>query len=99
MLGLMSFPEATSAVAHTTWGEEFQWGLTQMLLADLVDHVSLLWWTKTEDGQKDRNRPLPIPRPGVEVSEDTEGRGSITERIGEAVDLETVNKMLADLWD
>lgn len=30
------------------------------LLALSVDYLSLLWWSKTEDGQKNRNRPQSV---------------------------------------
>lgn len=33
-------------------------------LADLVDIGMLLLWSKTEDGQDNRNRPHPVWRPG-----------------------------------
>lgn len=32
----------------------------QFLLASIVDRLSLLWWAKTEDGQKGINKPLMI---------------------------------------
>lgn len=44
-----------------------RWGYTEYLLADLIDLVALLWWAKTEDGQKNRNRPKPTPRQGVKA--------------------------------
>lgn len=31
--------------------------LTHLLMANAVDKLSMLWWAKTEDGQKNRNRP------------------------------------------
>lgn len=34
--------------------------LEEFLLAALVDRVSLLVWSKTEDGQKNRNKPKSI---------------------------------------
>lgn len=33
---------------------------TEMLLAACLDRLSMLWWSKTEDGQKNRNRPKSI---------------------------------------
>lgn len=41
------------------------WTNSEMLLAELVDTFRLNLWTKTKDGSKNRNRPKPIPRPGV----------------------------------
>ena len=45
--------------------EERPWDPTRMLLAEMVDMLRLLYWAKTEDGSKGRNRPDPITRPGV----------------------------------
>lgn len=36
-----------------------------MLLASAVDELAILKWQKTKAGQKNRDRPEPIPRPGV----------------------------------
>lgn len=40
-----------------------------MLLATVADGIHWLQWSKTKDGQKNRNRPKPIQRPGVEHDE------------------------------
>lgn len=37
-----------------------------MLLAAIADALAWLQWAKTKDGRKNRNRPDPIERPGVE---------------------------------
>lgn len=34
--------------------------LEQMLLGRIADELALIFWTKTKDGQKNRNRPRPI---------------------------------------
>ena len=34
--------------------------LSESLLALSVDYLSLIWWSKTEDGQKNRNRPQSV---------------------------------------
>ena len=34
--------------------------LEQMLLGRIADELALIFWTKTKDGQKNRNRPKPI---------------------------------------
>lgn len=39
-------------------GQPFPLNLT--LLASAVDRLGLLWWSKTEDGQKNKNRPPSI---------------------------------------
>lgn len=47
-------------------GEEWQWAyLSNHLLALLGDELAWSNWTKTKDGQHNRRRPDPIPRPGV----------------------------------
>lgn len=35
------------------------------LLAFIADRLAWIQWSKTEDAKKRRNRPKPIPRPGV----------------------------------
>lgn len=42
------------------------WTKTEHLLAGMLDYLALQWWAKTKDGEKNRNRPKPVPRPGVE---------------------------------
>ncbi|OBF29834.1 hypothetical protein A5720_11955 [Mycolicibacterium conceptionense] len=42
------------------------WTRTNMLLAAIADALAWLQWAKTKDGRKNRNRPDPIERPGVE---------------------------------
>lgn len=41
------------------------WGLSEHLLAVVADAVIAGNWMQSKDGQKNRNRPKPIPRPGV----------------------------------
>lgn len=45
------------------------WGLSEQLLADIADKLAIQIWFKTKDGQKGRNRPKPIKRPGVDPNE------------------------------
>ncbi|MFI5781207.1 DUF5361 domain-containing protein [Nocardia sp. NPDC051570] len=54
---------ALMAAAHP---DAARWGQSEFLLAELVDLTALLLWAKTKDGAKNRNRPRPYPRPGVE---------------------------------
>ncbi|AYG02367.1 hypothetical protein D7I44_01675 [Gryllotalpicola protaetiae] len=63
------------------------WGLREQLLAAAVDALRLLWWAQTADAEKNRNRPKPIPRPGVKKA----GR---TTR-GQAMPLEELKRQLA----
>lgn len=55
--------------------EDRAWTLDRMLMADMADTLRLLMWAKTEDGQKGRNQPERIPRPGVS-DRDVEAIGS-----------------------
>lgn len=55
-----------SALMRSKHPETYIWGQVEHLLADIFDVESLLLWAKTKDGQKNRNRPDPYPRPGVE---------------------------------
>lgn len=43
---------------------DHMWGLPEFLLADVADTLHALFWAKTKDGSKNRNRPKPIERPG-----------------------------------
>lgn len=56
---------AGSAYYASESGEESLWGVQEYLMANLVDLTNVLVWFKTKDGQKGRNRPKPIPRPGM----------------------------------
>lgn len=53
-----------SAVAREM-NPEYAWGVTEHLLATAVDTLRLLVWMQSKDGAKNRNRPKPLPRPGV----------------------------------
>lgn len=48
--------------------DEAGWTLTNHLLAMIADALRWLQWAKTKDGQKNRNRPDPITRPGVRAA-------------------------------
>ena len=41
------------------------WGLQEFLQAEMVDVLRSLFWAKTKDGAKNRNRPKPVERPGA----------------------------------
>jgi hypothetical protein len=55
----------TSALSRAMHAEEAPWGLSEHLLAVLADAVIAGNWMQSRDGQKNKNRPKPIPRPGV----------------------------------
>ncbi|WP_280438926.1 DUF5361 domain-containing protein [Nocardia cyriacigeorgica] len=77
-----------SALARAQRPNEWQWGLNELLLAAAVDALHLLVWSKTKDAQRGgRNRPKPIPRPGV----------AGPERIGDAMPIEQLNELIG--WE
>lgn len=45
--------------------DTFRWNLAEQLLAAAVDALVTGNWLQSKDGQKNRNRPTPIERPGV----------------------------------
>lgn len=73
---------------YRTLMPDWAWGLSEMLIADVADTLRRLWWAKTRDGQKGRNPPKPIPRPGI----------AKPERIGDApVSIADMNDFLG--WE
>lgn len=70
-----------------TFNPDWMWGLQEMLLADVVDSLRWLVWAKTKDAQKGRNRPKPVPRPGVPKPE----------RIGDKASVADMNQFLG--WE
>lgn len=66
---IVSCPKADSALARAFRGDEWPWGLSEMLQADIADSLRFLVWAKTSDARRNRNRPKQIPRPGVEGPE------------------------------
>lgn len=65
-----------SAIARAVEPEQSAWGLTEQLLALVADYSATLMWLQTADAEKGRNRPRPIPRPGVEPDVDVQKFGS-----------------------
>lgn len=55
-----------SALQASMDPENARWGLSDHLLAVIADAVIAGNWMQSKDGQKNRHRPKPIPRPGVE---------------------------------
>ena len=52
------------------------WGLSEHLLALVGDYLAQSVWLNSADAEKGRNRPQPIPRPGVGPDEDKRTFGS-----------------------
>lgn len=61
---LTRMPPDRSALSAERHPEDAPWSLSEHLLAESVDSLRMLLWAKTKDGQKNRNRPKPIERPG-----------------------------------
>lgn len=60
-----------SALARAVQPDASPWTLEAQLLAEAVDGVRWLQWSKTKDAERNRNRPKPFPRPGVTDQEKT----------------------------
>jgi hypothetical protein len=54
-----------TALARAVRGDDWPWGLQEMLLADVADSLHWLQWAQTEAARKKRGQPKPIPRPGI----------------------------------
>ena len=65
-----------SAIARAVEPEQAAWGLSEQLLALVADYLAWMQWAQSEDGEKRRNRPKPIPRPGFEPDEEQRVIGS-----------------------
>lgn len=65
-----------SAYFRATHPDSWNWDNNAMLQASMVDLLNILVWFKTADGQKGRNRPKMVPRPGVEPDKDSKKIGS-----------------------
>jgi hypothetical protein len=65
----------SSAYARLSAPETVEWGLTEQLLAAAVDALAISNWIAS--GANRRDRPRPIPRPGVEPETTTYGKGAI----------------------
>ena len=66
-----------SALYRALLGDDSDWNTTNQLLAMVADHLAVANWFQTKDGQKGKNRPKQIPRPGVRDEEEhTYGKGT-----------------------
>ena len=71
-----------SAYFRVTHPDTWNWDNKAMLQASMVDLLNILVWFKTADGQKGRNRPKLVPRPGVEPDKDTKHHGKGVPAVG-----------------
>jgi hypothetical protein len=63
---IVQYQSPDSALHRAMHPDAAPWGLSEHLLAVVADAVIAGNWMQSKDGQKNRNRPKPIPRPGVE---------------------------------
>ncbi|MFB7720738.1 DUF5361 domain-containing protein [Nocardia sp. NPDC056100] len=82
---IVKFLPPDSALTRHMYAETSRWQLDQYLLADMADCLRWLVWSKSDDARHGRNRPEPIPRPGLES-----GR----EKLGTATDINQINEFL-----
>lgn len=62
---IVKYQPETSALHRAMHPDAAPWGLSEHLLAVVADAVIQGNWMQSRDGQKNRNRPKPIQRPGV----------------------------------
>lgn len=65
----------TSAVYRSVAGPDWEWDLANQLRAASVDALNGANWQRGSG--KDRDRPKPIPRPGVEPDAKSWGKGAL----------------------
>ncbi|MFD7843997.1 DUF5361 domain-containing protein [Nocardia sp. NPDC059764] len=85
LMALVKFLPPESALLRSMQPEAHKWQLDQYLLAEMSDCLRWLVWAKSEDAKHGRNRPEPIPRPGLE---------SNRERVGTAMRVDRMNEFL-----
>lgn len=62
---IIRYQPQTSALFREMHPDAAPWGLSEHLLAVVADAVVAGNWMQSRDGQKNRNRPKPIQRPGI----------------------------------
>ena len=65
LLVIVQHSERGTALQNSMHPDAAPWGLSEHLLAVVADAVIAGNWMQSRDGQKNKNRPKPIPRPGV----------------------------------
>lgn len=78
---LIQYQPATSALYRAMHPDEAPWGLSEHLLAVIADAVIAGNWMQSKDGQRNRNRPKPIKRPGVEQDKKFGGKAEPVDTI------------------
>lgn len=70
-----------SALQRAVLSNDSDWTTTNQLLALIADHLAIANWFQTKDGEKGKNRPKQIPRPGVKGENETNyGKSSAMSR-------------------
>lgn len=78
-----------SALFRKMYPEQYQWDNQNMLLAGILDAMNIQIWMQTKDGKYGRNKPEPIPRPGIKPAR--------RRTKGVAVPIDQFKKRLADM--
>lgn len=78
---VIQYQPSTSALYRAMHPDHAPWGLSEHLLAVVADAVIAGNWMQSRDGQKNRNRPKPIKRPGIEQDTKYGGKAESMETI------------------
>lgn len=73
---LKTLPRDSALFRAIHGDDEAAWTVQAHLLAIVADAANWLVWSKTRDGEKGRNRPERIPRPGLAADQETRSLGS-----------------------
>jgi hypothetical protein len=68
----------TSNLAREVHGGEAEWSTGDHLLALLFDALQIANWQRSKDGATGRNKPKPLPRPGLKTAGERMGKTTRT---------------------
>lgn len=68
LAAVIAFLPTDSAVSRAL-NPQWMWGVGEHLAAGMVDALRWLVWAKSDDARHGRNRPKPVPRPGIAAPE------------------------------
>ena len=91
VIAMVRYTSRESALGQVVGGDEMAWSTSDHLLASLVDLTRWLVWAKSDDARRKRNKPEPLPRPGVVNEKVVYGTASMT--------IEEADAWLADIHD
>lgn len=63
---IRQLPETSALVRELRRDAPEWWPRTDQLLAAVFDQLAILAWQNTDDARNGRNKPEPLPRPGIE---------------------------------